>query len=210
VANQIDFVGSVSGIQGRCGAPTGFDSNHEGHSGWEAYNIAQNNIANWMTQSKPEVVQVLLGTNDINIGKRPAASIIGAYTSLVQKMRAANPNVVIVVRFMNLILPVSWPLKAGAKIMTNGVFPSQFDEIIPMRWDDATAAQVNNQIPAWVQQHNSTESPIYLVDTTRGFEKSMLQGDGVHPNTQGDQVIADRVAPLIIEAVNLVLARRSS
>jgi len=82
--------------------------------------------------------------------------------------------------------------------------------IIPMRWDDATAAAVNKQLPAWVQQHNTTQSPIYLADIskTTGFTTNMLQGDGIHPTTQGDQVIASRVAPLIINAVEFVLARR--
>ena len=81
------------------------------------------------------------------------------------------------------------------------------DSIIPMGWDDATAAAVNSQLPQWVQQHNTTESPIYFADisTTTGFTKDMLQGDGVHPTTEGDQVIASHVAPLIINAVNLSL-----
>lgn len=83
--------------------------------------------------------------------------------------------------------------------------------IIPMRWDDATAAAVNSQIPAWVEQHNTTESPIYLADisATTGFTSGMLQGDGVHPTTEGDQVIASQIAPLIITAVESVLAGQS-
>ena len=86
----------------------------------------------------------------------------------------------------------------------------QMNTIIPMRWDDATAASVNSQLPAWVQQYNSTQSPIFLAEITKstGFAASMLQSDGVHPTTQGDQVIANKVAPLIINAVKLVLSRR--
>ncbi|SPN99255.1 related to acetylxylan esterase [Cephalotrichum gorgonifer] len=174
LADQVDFVGSMTGIQGRCNAPSGFDPNHEGHSGWQAYDIARDNIAGWMQQSKPDVVSVLLGTNDINIGKRDATTIINAYTSLLTSMRTANPNVAVVM-----------------------------STIIPMRWDDATAAAVNKQLPAWVQQHNTTQSPIYFADISRttGFTTDMLQGDGVHPTIQGDQIISNHLAPLIIEAV---------
>lgn len=50
-----------------------------------------------MRQSRPDVVNVLLGTNDINIGKRNAATIVGAYTSLLSSMRAVNPNIIVVV-----------------------------------------------------------------------------------------------------------------
>lgn len=91
----------MTGIQGRCNAPSGFDADHEGHSGWQAYDIAANNIDGWMQQSSPDVVSVLLGTNDINIGKRDAATIIEAYTSLLSSMRAANPNVAVVVSSSN-------------------------------------------------------------------------------------------------------------
>jgi len=98
----VDFVGSVSGIQSRCSPPSGFDANHEGHSGWQAFDIAKNNIDGWMRQSRPDVVNVLLGTNDINIGKRNAATIVGAYTSLLSSMRAVNPSIVVVVSFFFL------------------------------------------------------------------------------------------------------------
>lgn len=97
LADQVDFVGSMTGIQGRCSAPAGFDADHEGHSGWQAYDIAQNNIDGWMQQSSPDVACVLLGTNDINIGKRDATTIVDAYTSLLSSMRAANPNIAVVV-----------------------------------------------------------------------------------------------------------------
>lgn len=103
LADQVDFVGSVAGIQGRCGAPSGFDADHEGHSGWQAYDIARNNIDGWMQQSSPDVVSVLLGTNDINIGKRDAATIVEAYTSLLSSMRAANPNIAVVVSFSHIV-----------------------------------------------------------------------------------------------------------
>ena len=55
-----------------------------------------------MRQSRPDVVNVLLGTNDINIGKRNVATIVGAYTSLLSSMRAVNPSIVVVVSFLFL------------------------------------------------------------------------------------------------------------
>lgn len=79
-----------------------------------------------------------------------------------------------------------------------------------MGWDDATAAAVNSQLPGWVEQHNTAESPIYLADIskTTGFTSGMLQGDGVHPTIEGDQVIASHLAPLIINAVESVSTKR--
>lgn len=118
-------MGSVTGIQGRCDAPSGFDANHEGHSGWQVYDIAKNNIDAWMQQSSPDVVSVLLGTNDINIGKRDAATIVDAYTSLLSSMRTANPTVTVIVSSLHnqssrggaggVVLP---PSRKGSQMLT--------------------------------------------------------------------------------------------
>ncbi|KAK8117371.1 carbohydrate esterase family 3 protein [Apiospora kogelbergensis] len=77
LAGSVDFVGSMSGLESKCGtAPSGFDPNHEGHSGWQAYDIARNNIAGWVQSTKPDVLQFMLGTNDVNIGKRNIDKLI--------------------------------------------------------------------------------------------------------------------------------------
>src|SRR4051812_25851127 len=57
LANNVDFVGSMSGLQAKCSRPSGFDPHHEGHSGWQAYDIARNNIVGWVQSTKPDIVQ---------------------------------------------------------------------------------------------------------------------------------------------------------
>lgn len=111
LANSVDFVGSMNDLQGKCSRPSGFDPNHEGHSGWQAYDIAKNNIQGWVQSTKPDIVQFMLGTNDVNIGKRNVQTIIDAYTTMLNAMRAANPNVKVIVRPGNaspLSLSPSW------------------------------------------------------------------------------------------------------
>lgn len=98
LAGSVDFVGSMSGLESKCGtAPSGFDPNHEGHSGWQAYDIARNNIAGWVQSTKPDVLQFMLGTNDVNIGKRNVQTILDAYTAILTATRGANPNVKVIV-----------------------------------------------------------------------------------------------------------------
>lgn len=87
----------MSNLQGKCSRPAGFDPNHEGHSGWQAYDIARNNIAGWVQSTKPDIVQFMLGTNDVNIGKRNVQSILDSYTTMLNAMRAANPKVKVIV-----------------------------------------------------------------------------------------------------------------
>ncbi|KAH6843186.1 SGNH hydrolase-type esterase domain-containing protein [Chaetomium sp. MPI-CAGE-AT-0009] len=172
LAGNVDFVGSMNSLQGSCSRPSGFDANHEGHSGWQAYDIARNNIAGWVQSTKPDIVQFMLGTNDVNIGKRNAQSILDSYTMMLNAMRAANPNVKVII-----------------------------DKLIPTSWSDATVEAVNSAIPGWVSSHTTAASPIVIADCSRaaGFTNGMLAGDGVHPNAQGDQFIAKQVGPKLIE-----------
>ncbi|KAK4232733.1 NAD(P)H-quinone oxidoreductase subunit N [Achaetomium macrosporum] len=175
LASNIDFVGTMSDLQAQCSRPSGFDPNHEGHSGWQAYDIARNNIVGWVQNTKPDVVQFMLGTNDVNIGKRNAQSILDSYTTMLNAMRAANPRVKVII-----------------------------DKLIPTSWSDATIEAVNSAIPGWVQTHTTPQSPIVIADCSRaaGFTNAMLQTDGVHPNAQGDQFIAKQIGPKLIQFIN--------
>lgn len=111
LASNVDFVGTMNDLQGQCSRPSGFDPNHEGHSGWQAYDIARNNIVGWVQNTKPDIVQFMLGTNDVNIGKRNAQSILDSYTTMLNAMRAANPRVKVIVswEWALLILPLLVP-----------------------------------------------------------------------------------------------------
>ncbi|KAK3215970.1 hypothetical protein GRF29_8g1693499 [Pseudopithomyces chartarum] len=172
LANNIDLVGSMSDLS--CNAPSGFDKNHEGHSGYQAYDIARNNIVGWVQNTKPDIVQFMLGTNDVNIGKRQPQAVLDAYTTILNAIRSANPNAKIII-----------------------------DKLIPTSWSDATVESINTQIPNWVSQHTTAQSPITIADCSRaaGYTNAMLRGDGVHPNDQGDQFIASKVGPALIKAL---------
>lgn len=96
LTNNITLVGSMTDIS--CsGVPSTFDKHHEGHSGIQAYDVARQNIAGWVQSTKPDIVQFMLGTNDVNIGKRQPPAILDAYTSILNTIRSANPNVKIIV-----------------------------------------------------------------------------------------------------------------
>lgn len=97
LAGEVDFVGSVSNNIPGCEPQTpGFDVDHEGHSGWQAVDIANNHLQGWLQQSAPDVVQFMLGTNDVNSG-RTTDALIEAYTTMVNLMRQSNPYMKIIV-----------------------------------------------------------------------------------------------------------------
>lgn len=96
VTNRIDFVGSMSNNPQGCQGGSGWDQNHEGHSGYTAVSIAANNLAGWLAAAKPDIIMFMLGTNDITGGKS-AADILNAYTRMVTIMRTSNSRVRIIV-----------------------------------------------------------------------------------------------------------------
>ncbi|KLU92953.1 cellulose-binding protein [Magnaporthiopsis poae ATCC 64411] len=171
VSSQVQFVGSTTSNTMNCRAKdAAWDKRHEGHSGFLAVDIARNNLPGWLRQNKPDIVNFMLGTNDVSRGKT-TTDIISAYTSIVTQLRGANPKVKIII-----------------------------DTVIPLSFGQAGITAINNQIPTWAAQQNKTDSPIYVLDVANGYPASANR-DGVHPNAQGDQIIASKLSPLLIQLI---------
>ena len=80
-----------------------FDLGHEGHSGWTAVDIANTYIAGWAADSAPDIVNFMLGTNDVTAGSS-TEQILAAYDTIIEALRAVNPNVTVIVRFRKSVV----------------------------------------------------------------------------------------------------------
>ncbi len=170
---NVDFVGTLP-AQG-CGFP--YDGENEGHGGFLATNVAaQNQLPGWLAATHPDVVLMHFGTNDVWNNIAPA-TILAAFSTLVDQMRASNPAMKIVVA-----------------------------KIIPMNPSNcADCAQrvinFNAAIPAWAAGKSTAQSLITVVDQWTGFSDAADTYDGVHPNDSGNQKMSDKwypaLAPLI-------------
>jgi lysophospholipase L1-like esterase len=170
---DIDFVGSQPG--GGCPGGFPYDGDDEGHGGFAATGIAdQNQLPPWLAAARPDVVLMHLGTNDMWGGTIPVSSVLAAYTKLVGQMRASNPAMKIVVA-----------------------------QIIPMNPPGCTtcAAEVralDDAIPGWAAGLTTAASPIVVADLWTGFDTvADTVGDGVHPNDSGFQKMAARWYPAL-------------
>ena len=153
---NIDFVGTLNN-QNDCGVT--FDGDNEGHGGYLATNIAsQNQLPPWLAATNPDVVLIQLGTNDVWNNIAPA-TILASFSTLVDQMRANNPNMKILVA---QILPMN---------------PTGCSDC-PQRVINFNAA-----IPAWAASKTTAQSPITVVDLWTGFDVAADTGDGVHPNS---------------------------
>lgn len=176
--NDVDFVGGVSD-GGGCNPGYSYDTDHEGHGGFSATGIADNNqLPPWLDAAKPDVVLMHLGTNDMWGGYIPLDRKLAAFTKLVGQMRANNPKMRILVA-----------------------------QIIPMSPSSCTtcAADVvalDKALPAWAAGLSTSVSPVVVVDQWTGFDAATDTLDGVHPNTAGYQKMADRWYPALAQVLN--------
>jgi lysophospholipase L1-like esterase len=167
---NIDFVGTQP-AQG-CGVP--YDGDSEGRGGLLATGAADPaNLPVWLAANVPDIVIMHLGTNDVWSTTRSTSTILAAFTTMVGQMRAANPNVKILVA---QILPMN---PTGCATCAQGVI------------------DLNAAIPAWAAGLTTSQSPIGVVDQWTGFNTATDTGDGVHPNALGDQKMSDKWYPAL-------------
>ncbi|KAK0702126.1 SGNH hydrolase-type esterase domain-containing protein, partial [Lasiosphaeria miniovina] len=164
------FVGTLP-AQG-CGFT--YDGANEGHGGFLATGIVANKqLPGWLAQTHPDVVMMHLGTNDV-WNNKPADDILAAFSAMVDWMRASKPGMKILVA---QIIPMNPPncKDCGARVVA-----------------------LNKAIPAWAANATSPASPVTVVDCWTGFDPAKDTGDGVHPNSAGNEKMATCwFAPLV-------------
>ncbi|PZG03041.1 cellulose-binding protein, partial [Micromonospora craterilacus] len=170
---NIDFVGTL-GPQG-CGQP--YDGDNEGHGGALVTNVAnQNQLPGWLSATRPDVVLMHFGTNDVWSNIAPA-TILAAYGRLVDQMRASNPAMRVLVAKIIPMAPSSCP-DCGQRVVA-----------------------LNSAIDGWAAGKTTAQSPIVVVDQWTGFSTAADTYDGVHPNAAGDRKISDRWYPALTAAL---------
>ncbi|XMA19822.1 hypothetical protein WAI453_012613 [Rhynchosporium graminicola] len=171
--SNIDFVGSGSDQNPSGCSTSNYDKNHEGHSGFKAIDIANNNqLVGWLKNNPADIVTMHLGTNDVG-NQQKLADIIKAFTKLVGDMRASNPKMKIIVA---KIIP------ATASYYQTGI------------------KALNDAIPAWAASLSTSQSPITVVDQNSGYSSSSDNRDGLHPNAGGDAKMAAKWFPAVVAA----------
>ncbi|MEU1605251.1 cellulose binding domain-containing protein [Micromonospora matsumotoense] len=170
---NIDFVGGVSD-GGSCNHGFSYDGDHEGHGGFSAVGIADNNqLPPWLNAARPDVVVMHLGTNDLWGGWQSMDTILAAFTKLVGQMRANNPDM---------------------KIVVSQIIPHHGCATCP-----ADTRTLNSRIPGWAAGLTTARSPVVVVDQWTGFDAATDTGDGVHPNDSGFRKMANRFHPALTQ-----------
>ena len=164
-----------------------FDKDHEGHFAWEVNHIwggrnpnnntGSGSLGDWMQVYDFDIALVHLGSNDAFQGQDNNQTL-NELKAIVAKLREDNANVVVL---LARIIPTSKGKREAAAV-----------------------EQLANMIPSIIDEINTEESPVILVDMFEGFDVNELTYDGVHPNEKGEMLMADRWFNAIMEALPLV------
>lgn len=179
---EFDFVGSLKKQQDRYSKGTppqpdykglGFDRDHEGHFGWNIDEIIKGRdfdngsgsgkLEGWVEGYDADIALVHLGTNDA-FNRHPNETSIKEIREVIEILREDNPDVIIL---LAKLIPAS--RKPG---------------------DAAAVESLNESIPRIVEDMNTEDSPVILVDHFDGFDVEQDTYDGVHPNETGEQKMA--------------------
>lgn len=160
---------------------TPYQPQHEGYGGFRIEQISTDKpgkddggvtysgFAAAMAQDQPDVVLLMLGTNDVNQDFDPGGPGYGGKTgfaadaaqrlnSLVGRLFQTNPT-------LTLVLATLTPLADPAK--------------------EAQASAYNAYIPQIVAAHKAQGQNILLADMATALTPADLSPDGVHPSTSG-------------------------
>jgi lysophospholipase L1-like esterase len=196
-ASRFDFVGTLQSDYG-C-TPAGYDRDNQGYSSSLVTEIVSNVTTARMCDPMPcpalsdlqqalmtdraDVALMHFGTNDVWNSKNPE-DIVNGYSAVVEALRAANPKVVIFV----------------AQIIPMNVSASTCTGCTPCTSCPAGVTALNTRITRWAADTDTPESPIRVVDQYDGYDATADSRDGVHPNQQGAQKMAEQwyaaLAPL--------------
>ena len=161
---NITFVGTLSNGPSTVDGQT-FPTKHEGHGGWKISQIA-GVIDSAISSSKPHIVLLKIGTNDIN-GNDNIATAPDRLASLIDQITKDVPAALLVV---SAIVPTT----------TDGT--------------NQRVQAYNTAILAKVQTAAAAGKHVVFVDNYQAFAKNAsyktaLMADNLHPNTAGYVVL---------------------
>lgn len=150
-----DFVGSRPGY-----GSLPYDRDHEGHGGFTTWDIRWD-VEVWLDRNPPDVILLMIGTNDITQG-----NAYTAHESLDTLVRVILSHVPDITLFLASVPPID----------VSSV-------------DTAEVNAYNAHVPEIVNRYSSGGFEVYFVDMYHAVDPGDLP-DGVHPNEQGYRDIA--------------------
>ncbi len=184
----VDFVGTQFDVNTLVA-----DKDHEGHPGFAIGDIA-NNVDAWMASTQPNIILLMIGTNDTAWWTNEDAAQIGArHNALIDQLRAARPDAWI---FVASIPPQSQVLIHGKP--DGNATTTSVDRA-------ALTQQLNSVIAGNVAARAAAGQRVRFVDVNSVLTTADLY-DGIHPT----EAAHAKVAQQFLDGVRAVLGSVST
>lgn len=174
----VRFVGSQT-ISPTTALTDSGNDHHEGHGGFSIQQIYDNldggtvNGGHWLdgiTGTRdpvyPDVILLMIGTNDLGMLQREAADTLVSYDALLTKLATLRPSSLILASTLIPYTGTTYPLREQHQLEFNAALP------------DLIAA------------HRASGQRIWLYDMRTQVFPQHIGGDGVHPNQSGYDALA--------------------
>jgi hypothetical protein len=181
----VDFIGSKNTVFNNARHPsTDFDYDHEGHWGWRTDEIiygrsGEGKLSDWLKLNTPDFVLIHIGHNDI-IQSIPISVIINNIESIIEIIRSANPYTTIL---LAQLIPSNYSTQVSTDINT-----------------------LNNSIPSIAISKSTERSQILLVDQATGFDPAIHTYDKIHPNVEGENLMARKWFEVLSSELSFTLS----
>lgn len=145
------------------------------------------------TESKPEVISLMIGTNNLH------QNAIASGSSPAPALNDADNRTDVVVGIQSVVNDLkAW--SPTSKVLLHSILPRNHNNADPV--SDTLVQNVNSGIQAWAAtQENVTYVDVYsdFSDGSGGVKTNLFNADQLHPNTAGYDVWFAKLKPLIEE-----------
>jgi len=159
---KVDFVGSTA--TNHNGVNPKAAEFDEDHEGHWGLRIDEIlfKIHTWVRDSMPDVALIHLGTNDL-LQDQDLSGTFNELAQIINILRKHNPTITLLVA-----------------------------KLIPSNRKMEALEEFNEKLPAFLDGLQKKGSRIKIVDHTKNFDVAKHTWDGVHPNAEGEQLMAER------------------
>ncbi|RYU73852.1 InlB B-repeat-containing protein, partial [Hymenobacter persicinus] len=165
---SVDFVGSQRSNYGGPPPNPDFDLDHESRWGALASDLRPM-VQAWAASAQPDIVLIHVGSNDM-FQNRSITGTRDEIGLIIDQFRLGRP---------------------GVKIVLAQLLPTLQNP------GNSNITALNSLLPALVQQKNTPESPVLLVDQNTGFDPAVDTYDGTHPTAAGEAKMVSRWMPAV-------------
>jgi hypothetical protein len=147
-----------------------FDQDHEGHWGWRADEIlfgrpGEGSLSEWLVNYTPDLALIHIGTNDVDQLQSKESSVT-EIKEIIDTLRSDNPNMII---FLAKLIPIN-----SVVLYNPGII------------------ELNGEIDGIAADKSTVDSPVWVVDQYNGFDAAADTYDNFHPNTVGEEKMAQK------------------